>query len=191
MLVKWSLWAKCQYLTEETAKSLALQLPQACASNFRLSRVRPLSPTPVGPKLQGSCGQLGHWSMMPLLPFFGIFAKRNFLMPLSSLLSSLCGTFSFFWPLSTFYPMLFRTFIDIPRLFHRFWKDPRIKTHTIHTVMTNLFHLTHFLVRLSLLEGPLQQCPRQAISQRAFFFPHFVTKRSFWRDFPFSLILPV
>ena len=191
MLVKWSLWAKCQYLTAETAKSRALQLPQACAANFRLSRVRSLSPMPFRPKLQGSCGQLGHWSMKPLLPFFDIFAKRNFLMPLSSLLSSLCGTFSFSWPPSTFYPMLFMTLIDIPRLFHQFWKSLRIETHSIHTAMTNLFRPTHFLVRLSLLEGPLQQCPRQAVSQRAFFFPHFVTKRPFWREFPFSLILPV
>lgn len=129
--------------------------------------------------------------MKPLLPFFGIFAKRNSSMPLSSLLSSLCGTFSFSWSQSTFYPMLFRTLIDILRLFHRFWKSFRIRTHTIHTAMTNLFRLTHFLVRLSLLGGPLQQCPRQAASQRAFFFPHFMTKRSFWRDFPFSLLLPV
>ena len=83
------------------------------------------------------------------------------------------------------------TLIDIPRLFHWFWKGLRIETRTIHTAMTNLFRPTHFLVRLSLLEGPLQQCPRQVVSQRAFFFPHFVTKISFWRDFPFSLILPV
>ena len=129
--------------------------------------------------------------MKLLLPFFGIFVKRNSLMPLSSFLSFLCGTFSFSWPPSTFYPMLFRTLIDIPRLLHRFWKGLRIQTHTIHTEMTNLFCQTHFLGRLSLLEGPLQQCPRQAVSQRAFFFPHFVTKRSFWRDFLFLLILPV